>query len=311
MEVYKQLDSIPFTNGNVVTIGTFDGCHRGHQDIIKKVTSHANSIDGKSVIITFDPHPRHVLQTKDKLPILMHIDKKLEIFKSLGLDIALIIPFDKNFSKMDASTFLKTIIIDNFDPDSIIVGYDHHFGFNRDGSPDFLKEFGLNNGFEVQIIGPVSDENIIISSTHIRELIRNGYVRRASFELGWVFGFKAKVVHGSGRGAELGFPTANFVPEEENQLVPANGVYFIRGRINGENLYGMCNLGVRPTFNETDFVMEVHFFDMSSNDIYGILIVVEFLERIRDEKRFSSPEELKKQLMRDKDTCIKLMKKYN
>ena len=311
MEVYKQLDSIPFTNGNVVTIGTFDGCHRGHQDIIKKVTSHANSIDGKSVIITFDPHPRHVLQTKDKLPILMHIDKKLEIFKSLGLDIALIIPFDKNFSKMDASTFLKTIIIDNFDPDSIIVGYDHHFGFNRDGSPDFLKEFGLNNGFEVQIIGPVSDENIIISSTHIRELIRNGYVRRASFELGWVFGFKAKVVLGSGRGTELGFPTANFIPEEENQLVPANGVYFIRGRINGENLYGMCNLGVRPTFNETDFVMEVHFFDMSSNDIYGMLIVVEFLERIRDEKRFSSPEELKKQLMRDKDTCIKLMKKYN
>lgn len=311
MEVYKQLDSIPFTNGNVVTIGTFDGCHRGHQDIIKKVTSHANSIDGKSVIITFDPHPRHVLQTKDKLPILMHIDKKLEIFKSLGLDIALIIPFDKNFSKMDASTFLKTIIIDNFDPDSIIVGYDHHFGFNRDGSPDFLKEFGLNNGFEVQIIGPVSDENIIISSTHIRELIRNGYVRRASFELGWVFGFKAKVVHGSGRGAELGFPTANFIPEEENQLVPANGVYFIRGRINGENLYGMCNLGVRPTFNETDFVMEVHFFDLSSNDIYGMLIVVEFLERIRDEKRFSNPEELKKQLIRDKDTCIKLMKKYN
>ncbi len=311
MEVYKQLDSIPFTNGNVVTIGTFDGCHRGHQDIIKKVTSHANSTDGKSVIITFDPHPRHVLQTKDKLPILMHIDKKLEIFKSLGLDIALIIPFDKNFSKMDASTFLKTIIIDNFDPDSIIVGYDHHFGFNRDGSPDFLKEFGLNNGFEVQIVGPVSDENIIISSTHIRELIRNGYVRRASFELGWVFGFKAKVVHGSGRGAELGFPTANFIPEEENQLVPANGVYFIRGRINGENLYGMCNLGVRPTFNETDFVMEVHFFDLSSNDIYGMLIVVEFLERIRDEKRFSNPEELKKQLIRDKDTCIKLMKKYN
>ena len=311
MEVYKQLDSIPFTNGNVVTIGTFDGCHRGHQDIIKKVTSHANSIDGKSVIITFDPHPRHVLQTKDKLPILMHIDKKLEIFKSLGLDIALIIPFDKNFSKMDASTFLKTIIIDNFDPDSIIVGYDHHFGFNRDGSPDFLKEFGLNNGFEVQIVGPVSDENIIISSTHIRELIRNGYVRRASFELGWVFGFKAKVVHGSGRGAELGFPTANFIPEEENQLVPANGVYFIRGRINGENLYGMCNLGVRPTFNETDFVMEVHFFDLSSNDIYGMLIVVEFLERIRDEKRFSNPEELKKQLIRDKDTCIKLIKKYN
>ena len=310
MEVYKQLDSIPFTNGNVVTIGTFDGCHRGHQDIIKKVTSHANSIDGKSVIITFDPHPRHVLQTKDKLPILMHIDKKLEIFKSLGLDIALIIPFDKNFSKMDASTFLKTIIIDNFDPDSIIVGSDHHFGFNRDGSPDFLKEFGLNNGFEVQIVGPVSDENVIISSTHIRELIRNGYVRRASFELGWVFGFKAKVVHGSGRGTELGFPTANFIPEEENQLVPANGVYFIRGRIIGLQAFGMCNFGVRPTFNEDELIMEIHFFHDKLDDLYGKDIRVEFLERIRDEKKFPSSEDLIKQLKIDKQKCLELQGKY-
>ena len=311
MEVYKNLNSIPKSKGNVVTIGTFDGCHRGHQDIIKKVISTANSLESKSVIITFDPHPRHVLQATSKLPILMHIEKKLEIFESLHIDVALIIPFNTEFSKMNASIFLKTIIIKNFNPHSIIVGYDHHFGFKRDGSPEFLKNFGNKNGFEVQVVEPVSDENIIISSTHIRELIKNGFVRRASFELGWVFGFKAKVVHGSGRGVELGFPTANFIPEEENQLVPANGVYFIRGRINGENLYGMCNLGVRPTFDETDFVMEAHFFDLSSNNIYGSLIVVEFLERIRDEKRFSNPKELKNQLMKDKNTCINLIDKYN
>lgn len=151
---------------------------------------------------------------------------------------------------------------------------------------------------------------MIISSTHIRNLINSGFVRRASFELGWVFGFKATVVHGSGRGKELGYPTANFIPQEENQLVPANGVYFIRGRINSENLYGMCNLGIRPTFNETDFVMEVHFFDMNSNKLYGKLIEVEFLERIRDEKRFSNPEELIKQLNKDKENCISLMQKY-
>ena len=311
MEVYKNLNSIPKSKSNVVTIGTFDGCHRGHQDIIKKVISTASSLGSKSVIITFDPHPRHVLQAESKLPILMHIDKKLEIFESLHIDVAVIISFSSEFSRMNASTFLKNVIIENFNPHSIIVGYDHHFGFNRDGSPEFLKIFGEENGFEVQIVEPVSDESIIISSTHIRDLIKNGFVRRASFELGWVFGFKAKVVHGSGRGAELGFPTANFVPEEENQLVPANGVYFIRGRINGENLYGMCNLGVRPTFDETDFVMEVHFFDLNSKDIYGALIVVEFLERIRDEKRFPNPKELKNQLMKDKNTCINLIDKYN
>ena len=163
MEVYKNLNSIPKSKGNVVTIGTFDGCHRGHQDIIKKVISTANSLESKSVIITFDPHPRHVLQAASKLPILMHIDKKLEIFESLHIDVALIIPFNREFSKMNASIFLKNIIIKNFDPHSITVGYDHHFGFNRDGSPEFLKNFGDKNGFEVQVVEPVSDENIIIS----------------------------------------------------------------------------------------------------------------------------------------------------
>ena len=281
------------------------------QDIIKKVISLSQSNNCKSVLITFDPHPRHILESSNKLPLLMHIDKKLEIFESLNLDIALIIPFDREFSMFSADEFLKKIIIKYFNPHSIIVGYDHHFGFNREGSPEFLKKYGNNNNIDVHIVEPVTDQDMIISSTHIRNLINSGFVRRASFELGWVFGFKATVVHGSGRGKELGYPTANFIPQEENQLVPANGVYFIRGRINSENLYGMCNLGIRPTFNETDFVMEVHFFDLSSNNIYGSLIVVEFLERIRDEKRFSNPKELKNQLMKDKNTCINLIDKYN
>ena len=246
MEIYRKLDIVDKSPDSIVTIGTFDGCHRGHQDIIKKVISLSQSNNCKSVLITFDPHPRHILQSSTKLPLLMHIDKKLEIFKALNLDIAVIIPFNREFSKMKAEDFLKTIIINYFDPKSIIIGYDHHFGYNREGSPDFLKKFGKNNNFDVHIVQPVTDQNMIISSTHIRNLIKNGFVRRASFELGWVFGFKAEVVHGSGRGTELGYPTANFIPQEENQLVPANGVYFIRGRINGENLYGMCNLGIRP-----------------------------------------------------------------
>ena len=310
MEIYKKFDLIDKLSNSIVPIGTFARCHRGHQDIIKKVISLSQSNNCKSVLITFDPHPRHILESSNKLPLLMHIDKKLEIFESLNLDIALIIPFDREFSKFSADEFLNKIIIKYFNPHSIIVGYDHHFGFNREGSPEFLKKYGNKNNIDVHIVEPVTDQDMIISSTHIRNLINSGFVRRASFELGWVFGFKATVVHGSGRGKELGYPTANFIPQEENQLVPANGVYFIRGRINSENLYGMCNLGIRPTFNETDFVMEVHFFDMNSNKLYGKLIEVEFLERIRDEKRFSNPEELIKQLNKDKENCISLMQKY-
>ena len=310
MDVYRTLNTIPNIPDSVVTIGTFDGCHRGHQEIIKKVKSVAELKRAKSVLITFDPHPRHVLDSGAKLPLLMHIEKKLDILNSLHLDMVLVIPFDKEFSKIKAADFLTDIVVKKFHPSYFIVGYNHHFGFEREGSPQFLKNFAEKNGFSVDIIEPVSDETVNISSTHIRQLIKQGYVRRASFELGWVFGFNSNVIHGAGRGKSLGFPTANFIPEEKNQLIPASGVYCIRGRINGKNLYGMCNLGVRPTFGETDFVMEAHFIDQDLDNLYNKRITVEFLERIRDEKKFSNPQELIKQLNKDKEFCMRLMQKY-
>ena len=311
MEIFRELDKIPQFKDSVVTIGTFDGCHRGHQDIIKKVIYNSEINGSNSILVTFEPHPRHVLQPEVKLPILMHIDRKLDFLKSFNLNAVVLIPFDEEFSKMTANDFLKNIILKQLNASKVIVGYDHHFGFNRDGSPDFLKDESTNSNFEVEIVNPISDQEMIISSTHIRQSIQNGYVRRASFELGWVFGFEAKVVTGSGRGKELGFPTANFIPIEKNQLIPANGVYCIRGRINGNSLYGMCNLGVRPTFDETDFVMEVHFFQNEVDDIYSEIITVEFLERVRDEKKFSNPKELIKQLEKDKEICMRLIQKYN
>ena len=311
MEIYRELDKIPQFKDSVVTIGTFDGCHRGHQDIIKKVIYNSEINGSNSILVTFEPHPRHVLQPEVKLPILMHIDRKLDFLKSFNLNAVVVVPFDEEFSKMTANDFLKNIILNQLNASKVIVGYDHHFGFNRNGSPDFLKDESTNSNFEVEIVDPISDQEMIISSTHIRQSIQNGYVRRASFELGWVFGFEAKVVTGSGRGKELGFPTANFLPIEKNQLIPANGVYCIRGRINGNSLYGMCNLGVRPTFDETDFVMEVHFFQNEVDDIYSKIITVEFLERVRDEKKFSNPKELIKQLEKDKEICMRLIQKYN
>ena len=311
MEIFRELDKIPQFKDSVVTIGTFDGCHRGHQDIIKKVIYNSEINGSNSILVTFEPHPRHVLQPEVKLPILMHIDRKLDFLKSFNLNATVVIPFDEEFSKMTANDFLKNIILKQLNASKVIVGYDHHFGFKRDGSPDFLKDESTNSNFEVEIVDPISDQEMIISSTHIRQSIQNGYVRRASFELGWVFGFEAKVVTGSGRGKELGFPTTNFIPIEKNQLIPANGVYCIRGRINGNSLYGMCNLGVRPTFDETDFVMEVHFFQNKVDDIYSKIITVEFLERVRDEKKFSNPKELIKQLEKDKEICMRLIQKYN
>ena len=311
MEIFRELDKIPQFKDSVVTIGTFDGCHRGHQDIIKKVIYNSEINGSNSILVTFEPHPRHVLQPEVKLPILMHIDRKLDFLKSFNLNATVVIPFDEEFSKMTANDFLKNIILKQLNASKVIVGYDHHFGFNRNGSPDFLKDESTNSNFEVEIVDPISDQEMIISSTHIRQSIKNGFVRRASFELGWVFGFEAKVVTGSGRGKELGFPTANFIPIEKNQLIPANGVYCIRGRINGNSLYGMCNLGVRPTFDETDFVMEVHFFQNEVDDIYSKIITVEFLERVRDEKKFSNPKELIKQLEKDKEICMRLIQKYN
>jgi riboflavin kinase/FMN adenylyltransferase len=311
MDVYRKLENIPSLSDSVVTIGTFDGCHRGHQEIIKKMISVAGSLGVKSVLITFSPHPRHVLESGKKLPLLMHTNKKLEILDSCHVDIVVVIPFDIQFSQLTADDFINNIVVKNFNPSYIVVGYNHHFGFQREGSPQFIKDFGDRNGINVDIVDPISDENVTISSTHIRLLIREGYVRRASFELGWVFGFEATVIRGAGRGKGLGFPTANFIPVEKFQLIPASGVYCIRGRIDGNYLYGMCNLGVRPTFKDTDFVMEVHFIDQELGDLYGKKITVEFLERIRDEQRFSDSHSLIKQLKKDKLFCMRLMQKYN
>lgn len=311
MEICRSLEDINPLKNTVVTIGTFDGLHRGHQEVIRHVVSTASANKSTSVVVTFDPHPRHILDKDSVLPLLINLEDKLHLIQELGIDTTVVIPFSEEFSHVTATDFISDIIVKNFQPNRIVIGYDHHFGKDREGSPEFLSKFGSDHQIEVNIIEPVHDQDVIISSTHIRKLIHEGFVRRASFELGWVYGFRAKVVHGAGRGKDLKFPTANFIPVEDNQLLPKQGVYFARGRINGNNLHGMCNLGVRPTFNETDFVMEVHFFQKSIGDLYEKEIAIEFLERIRDEKKFDDPSELKQQLVKDQKKCEALIKKYH
>jgi|TARA_B110000438_G_scaffold83411_1_gene83102 riboflavin kinase/FMN adenylyltransferase len=311
MEIINNIKDFNSLPSSVLTIGSYDGIHRGHHEILSAVVNHANARDTQSVLITFEPHPRHILDpNSDKLSLIMGIDQKLEIIQSLSINLVYVIDFTDAFSKTSAKDFLEKSVLPNFNPEYMIVGYDHHFGNKREGSPEFLKSFCSLNNIGLEIIKPVSDDGHVISSTHIRGLIQEGFVRRANFELGSVFGFRSTVVHGAGRGKELDFPTANVIPLEKNQLMPKTGVYFIRGRINGLHVFGMCNFGTRPTFNEKELVLEIHFFHDDLNDLYGKEIRVEFLERIRDEKKFPSPEKLKLQLQRDKLKCLDLQGKY-
>ena len=310
MKVFNQINDVRDCAGSVVTIGTFDGLHRGHQDIIKTLTTIAATKGIRATVITFEPHPRHILDKKNKLSLLMSLDKKEALLEELGVDVLLVIPFTEEFSRITAEAFMDDVIMKHFHPAEIVIGYDHHFGHKRQGSPKFLQDYAGKRGIKLDIINPVADDKVFISSTHIRDLIGNGFVRRASFELGWVYGFRTKVVHGSGRGKGLEFPTANVVPLENDQLMPKPGVYLTRGRLNGDFIVGMCNFGTRPTFNETELVMEINFFISSMDDIYNSEIYIEFLERIRDEKKFDNPEQLVTQLRQDKKYCLELKKKY-
>ena len=310
MKVFNRINDVWDCAGSVVTIGTFDGLHRGHQDIIKTLTTIAGAKGILATVITFEPHPRHILDKKNKLSLLMSLDKKEALLAELGVDVLLVIPFTEEFSRITAEAFMDDVIMKHFHPAEIVIGYDHHFGHKRQGSPEFLQDYAGKRGIKLDIINPVADDKVFISSTHIRDLIGKGFVRRASFELGWVYGFRTKVVHGSGRGKGLEFPTANLVPLDNDQLMPKPGVYLTRGRLNGDFIVGMCNFGTRPTFNETELVMEINFFISSMDDIYNREIYIEFLERIRDEKKFDNPEQLVTQLRQDKKYCLKLKKKY-
>lgn len=310
MNIFTEIEKIKNCDDCVLTIGSYDGLHRGHQDIIKTLTTTAAAKSKKSALITFDPHPRHVLDNNKKLSLIISMKQKMFLLEKLGIDILLVIPFTKEFSHMTAENFMDNVIMEYFSPSGIVIGYDHHFGYKREGSPEFLQEYANRRGINIDIINAVADDKVVLSSTHIRDLISNGFVRRASFELGWVYGFYAKVVHGSGRGKDLEFPTANIVAIEKNQLMPKTGVYLARGRVNDDFIVGMCNFGTRPTFNERELVMEINFFTSSLDDIYNREIYIEFLERIRDEKKFDNPDQLVQQLHQDRKYCLELKKKY-
>ena len=311
MEIYKSLKEFSPLISSVITIGSYDGLHRGHFHVINRMKSIAHSMKTVSVVLTFNPHPRFITDKKGLgLSLIMSMGKKIEIFRKLNIDKLIILEFNNSFMKINAETFMKNILVEYFNPKYIVAGSNHHFGYKQSGDKDFLKSYCKNNKIGLEIVKPLRDGNNIISSTSIRKLISNGFIRRANYELGSIFGFNAKVVHGAGRGKNMEFPTANLEPLEENQILPKKGVYLTRCIIDGLSHYGMCNFGTRPTFKERDLVLEVHLFDDYSKNLYDYRVWIEFLERIRSEKKFSSISGLKKQLYIDKRKCLELKDKY-
>ena len=311
MEVIYSKEKQISLKESILTVGSYDGIHLGHRELLSKLVQNSKDHGIPSVVVTFDPHPREILNDKlNDFSLIMNLEQKLKIIETCGIDIVYVINFTEHFSKITANDFMHQIVIPFLNPKIIIIGANHYFGKGREGSPSYLNNFGKKNHIEIIIIQPILNNSEEISSTRIREFITSGFIQKDNCELGTKFSIHGEVVHGSERGRKLNFPTANINLLDKRQLLPKIGVYLIHGRSNGLNAFGMCNLGVRPTFGEKNLVMEIHFFHDEIANLYGKKVKVDFLERIRDEKKFPTSKELIKQLNIDKQTCLKIANKY-
>ena len=283
----------------VVTIGTFDGVHIGHQKIIEKLITVGKRRKLKSVVLTFFPHPRMVLQPDFDLKLLHTIGEREKMLKSLGLDELVIKPFTKAFSNLSAHDYVEQILVEELNTKHVIIGYDHHFGKDRSANIDDLKVFGKEFDFEVEEISAQDIEDVSVSSTKIRQALLDGDLQTANAYLGYPYVLTGTVIKGKGLGKTIAFPTANIHIKETYKLIPKNGVYVVSSKIFGKNSYGMMNIGLNPTVNQSEKQsIEVHFFDFEQ-DLYHKELVIDILHRLRDEHKFDSLDELKSQLNQD------------
>ncbi len=294
---------------SIVTIGTFDGVHLGHQKILDRLQNLKQTLNLSTVVLTFTPHPRKVLfpQQKD-LKLITLVDEKLELLNKNNVDVSVVYPFDIAFSQLDAEEYIKTILVKQLNVKHLVIGYDHKFGKNREGSIDTLKQFSQKYNFTVEEISAKDIDNINISSSKIRHAIDEGNVELATVFLGHNFFINAQVVKGKKLGNTIGYPTANLKLDDTDKLIPKIGVYFVEAVFENSNYYGMMNVGTNPTVTDDLSVkLEVNIFEFNQ-DIYGKRIKIKFVKRIRDEEKFSNLNELIKQLHLDKEACLALIK---
>lgn len=307
MIIHEGIESLKGIKNAVVTIGTFDGVHLGHQEILKRIIELAKKNNGETALVTFWPHPRFVLKPEDdSLKLLSTFEEKAAILSSLGIDHLIKITFTKEFSQWSSEKFIQEVIISALHTQKLVIGYDHHFGKDREGSFEHLKEHSARYGFTVEEISRQDIDDVGISSTKIRNALAEGAVERATEFLGRPYEIMGTVIPGDKIGRTLGFPTANILVEAAYKLIPQDGTYAVKVLIGYTHYNAMLNIGMRPTVNGKEKRMEAHLFDFD-NKIYNEKITVLFIERLRDEQKFESIEELMHQLSKDKKAAIKIL----
>lgn len=307
MRIFRGIEDFePFPNP-VVSIGTFDGVHVGHKTIIDRLNDEAQRLNGQSLLITLWPHPRLVVEsTKSHLRLLNTLEEKCDLLEKMGLQNLLILEFNYDFSRTSSDDFVRKILVEALNAKKMIIGYDHHFGRNREGSLEVLRQYVPIFGFEVEETPAQQIDEINVSSTKIRQALLDGDILRAREYLGYEYYLSGVVEHGYNRGNKLGFPTANIKVDHPNKLIPADGVYAVKALV-GEKWYGgMMNIGVRPTFEESERSLEVHLFDFQG-DIYDAAVTIEFWAWIRSEEKFDGLDSLKNQLSKDESIARQLL----
>jgi len=312
MQVHRYSDSLPSFTNAVVTIGTFDGVHTGHRQIISQLKETADAAKGETVLITFHPHPRRIVgNQKHELRLLNTLEERIDLFRQAGIDHLVIVPFTEAFASQSALDYVENFLVRQFRPHTIIIGYDHRFGHNREGNYQLLEALKSKHGYQIREITEKVMHNITISSTKIRQALHNGSVAEANDFLGYPFFIEGTVVEGKKLGRTIGYPTANIRLNDVEKLVPANGVYAVKAALyEGEErnpynrkkeptlLSGMLNIGVRPTVDGTSRTIEVNLFDFD-REIYGEILRIFFYDRLRGEIKFEGLDELKEQLGKD------------
>ena len=308
--IRENLKDYNSTKPSVITIGTFDGVHIGHKKIINQLTSISSKNNLISILLSFFPHPKMVLQNDNELKLINTIQEKEGLLNSLNLDYLIIKEFTKEFSRLSALEFVRDILVNKLNAKHIIIGYDHHFGRNRTANIEQLKEFGELYDFKVTEILAQDIDDIAISSTKIRKALINGEITLANKFLGYNFFFSGNVVHGNNIGKTISFPTANIKIDAPYKLIPKNGVYIVKTTIDNQITFGMMNIGYNPTFNGKQKSIEIHFINFNKN-IYDKTLTIEMILRIRNEIKFNTVDDLKKQLEQDKLSTLNYIKSLN
>jgi riboflavin kinase/FMN adenylyltransferase len=303
LKIFHSIKDFSSPKKTILTLGTFDGVHIGHKKILEKVIQHTADEKYESLVLTFFPHPRMILQERSEIKLLNTISEKVNLLEQLGIQNLVIHPFDETFSRLTAEEFVKTVLVEQFKIHKIIIGYDHRFGRNRTADINNLIEFGEKYGFEVEQISAQEINAISLSSTKIRNAIQEGNILLANKYLGYDYFLTGTIIKGKQLGRTIGFPTANLKIEEDYKLIPLKGVYIVSSQINEQIVYGMMNIGVNPTVGGQHLSVEIHYLNFDG-DLYDQKLAVSILKRLRDEEKFDSLSLLKVQIKKDQTQTL-------